>query len=206
MKTVLLGLSLDGNLVKPLTSIYGTEWRDRGYGLWTWEFVIDGSWTGKNWKTEMVCFWRHSSFWQFSFWDRTEHRNCGFSLTLRVNSNFLLNKQLFSSLKIHRFMVSWTKIPHPRKKSGKYTGLKSASVGQQKIRGISVWVRHFPPPAGPLPAAGLEWLCRYTALWCVGLPVPTSNTNPPPPPSPVDIRLRVFFYTNQTCMGRWLRN
>jgi hypothetical protein len=90
----------------------------------------------------MVCFWRHSSLWQFSFLDRTEHRNCGFSLTLRVNSNFLLNKQLFSSLKIRRFMVSWTKIPHPRKKSGKYTGLKSASVGQQKIRGISVWGAH----------------------------------------------------------------
>jgi len=109
MKTVLLGLSLDGNLVKPLTSFYGTEWRDRGYGLWTWEFVIGGSWTGKNWKTEMVCFWRHSSLWQFSFWDRTEHSNCGFSLTLHVNSNFLFNKQLFSSSKIRRFMVSWTK-------------------------------------------------------------------------------------------------
>ncbi len=34
-KPVLLGLSLAGNLVKPLLSLYGTEWRDRGYGLST---------------------------------------------------------------------------------------------------------------------------------------------------------------------------
>ncbi len=33
IKPVLLGLSLAGNLVKPLTSLYGTEWRERGYGL-----------------------------------------------------------------------------------------------------------------------------------------------------------------------------
>ncbi len=33
-KPVLLGLSLAGNLVKPLLSLYGTEWRERGYGLW----------------------------------------------------------------------------------------------------------------------------------------------------------------------------
>jgi hypothetical protein len=32
-KTALLGLSLAGNLVKPLISLYGTEWRERGYGL-----------------------------------------------------------------------------------------------------------------------------------------------------------------------------
>ena len=32
-KPVLLGLSLAGNLVKPLFSLYGTEWRERGYGL-----------------------------------------------------------------------------------------------------------------------------------------------------------------------------
>jgi hypothetical protein len=25
---------LAGNLVKPLLSLYGTEWRERGYGLW----------------------------------------------------------------------------------------------------------------------------------------------------------------------------
>jgi hypothetical protein len=32
-KPVLLGLSLvAGNLVKPLMSLYGTEWRERGYG------------------------------------------------------------------------------------------------------------------------------------------------------------------------------
>ncbi len=28
------GLSLAGNLVKPLLSLYGAEWRERGYGLW----------------------------------------------------------------------------------------------------------------------------------------------------------------------------
>jgi hypothetical protein len=33
MESVLLGLSLAGNLVKPLISLYGTEWRERGYGL-----------------------------------------------------------------------------------------------------------------------------------------------------------------------------
>ncbi len=32
-KLVLLGLSLAGNLVKPLLSLYETEWRERGYGL-----------------------------------------------------------------------------------------------------------------------------------------------------------------------------
>jgi hypothetical protein len=32
-KPVLLGLSLAGNLVKPLMSLYGTKWRERGYGL-----------------------------------------------------------------------------------------------------------------------------------------------------------------------------
>jgi hypothetical protein len=32
-KPVLLGLSLAGNLVKPLLSLYGTEWRERGSGL-----------------------------------------------------------------------------------------------------------------------------------------------------------------------------
>ncbi len=31
-KPVLLGLALAGNLVKPLMSLYGTEWRVRGYG------------------------------------------------------------------------------------------------------------------------------------------------------------------------------
>ncbi len=34
-KPVLLGLSLAGNLVKPFLSLYGTEWRERGYGLST---------------------------------------------------------------------------------------------------------------------------------------------------------------------------
>jgi hypothetical protein len=32
-KPVLLGLSLVGNLVKPLLSLYRTDWRERGYGL-----------------------------------------------------------------------------------------------------------------------------------------------------------------------------
>jgi hypothetical protein len=32
-KPVLLGLSLAGNLVKQLLSLYGTEWSERGYGL-----------------------------------------------------------------------------------------------------------------------------------------------------------------------------
>jgi hypothetical protein len=32
-KPVLLGLSLAGNPVKPFLSLYGTKWRERGYGL-----------------------------------------------------------------------------------------------------------------------------------------------------------------------------
>jgi hypothetical protein len=32
-KPVLLRLSLAGNLVKSLLSLYGTEWREPGYGL-----------------------------------------------------------------------------------------------------------------------------------------------------------------------------
>jgi hypothetical protein len=32
-KPVLLGLSLAGTLVKPILSLYGTEWRERGYGI-----------------------------------------------------------------------------------------------------------------------------------------------------------------------------
>jgi hypothetical protein len=32
-KPVLLRLSLAGNMEKPLMSLYGTEWRERGYGL-----------------------------------------------------------------------------------------------------------------------------------------------------------------------------
>jgi hypothetical protein len=35
-KLVLLGLSLAGYPVKPLLSLYGTEWRERGYGLCIW--------------------------------------------------------------------------------------------------------------------------------------------------------------------------
>jgi hypothetical protein len=33
-KPVLLKLSLAENLEKPFSSLYGTVWRDRGYGLW----------------------------------------------------------------------------------------------------------------------------------------------------------------------------
>jgi hypothetical protein len=32
-ETLRLRLSLAGNLEKPLMSLYGTEWRERGYGL-----------------------------------------------------------------------------------------------------------------------------------------------------------------------------
>ena len=32
-KQILLGLSLAGNLVNPLLSLYRNEWRERGYGL-----------------------------------------------------------------------------------------------------------------------------------------------------------------------------
>jgi hypothetical protein len=32
-KPVLLRLALAGNLDKPLISLYGTEWRERGHGL-----------------------------------------------------------------------------------------------------------------------------------------------------------------------------
>ena len=32
-RPVLLELSLAENLVKPLLSLYGTEWRERGYGF-----------------------------------------------------------------------------------------------------------------------------------------------------------------------------
>jgi hypothetical protein len=39
-KPVLLGLSLAGNLVKPLLYLYGTEWRERGYGLSTKQNII----------------------------------------------------------------------------------------------------------------------------------------------------------------------
>jgi hypothetical protein len=35
-KPVLLGLSLAGYLVKPLLSLYWTEWRELGYGLCIW--------------------------------------------------------------------------------------------------------------------------------------------------------------------------
>ncbi len=34
MNEPFIGFSYTGNLVKPLLSLYGTEWRERGYGLW----------------------------------------------------------------------------------------------------------------------------------------------------------------------------
>jgi hypothetical protein len=33
-----MGLLMAENLVKPLFSLHGTEWRERGYGLW----ILDG--------------------------------------------------------------------------------------------------------------------------------------------------------------------
>jgi hypothetical protein len=50
MPTVLLGLSLAGNLVKPLISLYGTKWRDRDYGLRNHAFAVllhQQSWKGR---------------------------------------------------------------------------------------------------------------------------------------------------------------
>ncbi len=40
-KPLRLRLSLTVNLEKPLMSLYGTEWRERGYGLW-WKIVVTG--------------------------------------------------------------------------------------------------------------------------------------------------------------------
>ncbi len=64
-KPVLLGLSLAGNLVKPLLSLYGTEWRERGYGLWSELVRAEGITTTTNtvgWAWDIVhsnvhCMW-----------------------------------------------------------------------------------------------------------------------------------------------------
>ncbi len=41
-KPVLQGLSLAGNLVKSLLFLYGTDWRERGYGLsWIMPLTIN---------------------------------------------------------------------------------------------------------------------------------------------------------------------
>jgi hypothetical protein len=39
-KPVPLGSSLAGNPVKPLMSLHGTEWRERGYPWWLWTQYI----------------------------------------------------------------------------------------------------------------------------------------------------------------------
>jgi hypothetical protein len=39
-KPFLLGLSLAGNLVKPLLNLYGTEWRGRGYELYFLQLTV----------------------------------------------------------------------------------------------------------------------------------------------------------------------
>jgi hypothetical protein len=70
-KPVLLGLSLAGNLVKPLLSLYGTEWRERGYGLG--RFQIQG---GENWilpqKINANRFFWDSHWLEIYVWDRIE--------------------------------------------------------------------------------------------------------------------------------------
>ena len=38
-----MGLSLAGNPVKPLLSLYGTEWRERCYGLSSLKSALQGS-------------------------------------------------------------------------------------------------------------------------------------------------------------------
>jgi hypothetical protein len=43
MHPVLLELSLAGNLVKPLMSLYGAEWRERGYGQLASRLRLSGS-------------------------------------------------------------------------------------------------------------------------------------------------------------------
>jgi hypothetical protein len=48
MQPVLLGRSLAGNLVKPLMSLYGTERRERGYGLCSEVFLDEDRKTMKN--------------------------------------------------------------------------------------------------------------------------------------------------------------
>jgi hypothetical protein len=40
---------LAGNLVKPLLSLYGTEWRERGYGL-SWDQANRGKKLGLVWR------------------------------------------------------------------------------------------------------------------------------------------------------------
>ncbi len=60
---VLLGLSLAGNLVKPLLSLYGTEWRERGYGLWK---VSEDQWSGGHDTTYQERLWLPDVPWRWS--------------------------------------------------------------------------------------------------------------------------------------------
>ncbi len=93
-KPVLLGLSLAGNLVKPLLSLYGTEWRERGYGLW-----MDGvdklqlkTWPmGQFFSLPQTYFYSFLVLWAFV------HVILGNPETL-YNLNFICTKE-----NIHRF-------------------------------------------------------------------------------------------------------
>jgi hypothetical protein len=51
-KPVLLRLSLAENLDEPIMSLYETEWRERGYGLW-WKVSGTGS-TSKVWRKYII--------------------------------------------------------------------------------------------------------------------------------------------------------
>jgi hypothetical protein len=92
--------------------------------------------------------------------DMTEFMNWGGRVSCPTNSflrvqlfiqgtNFLSNKQLFSSLKIRPCMISWMKCW--ARKSPAYVkiweiyGQKSACSGRQKIRELSVWGAHLLP-------------------------------------------------------------
>jgi hypothetical protein len=74
---VLLGLSLAGNLFKPLLSFYGTEWRERGYGLGRLKMQGRKNWILPKEMNANRFFW--DSHWleilsnhYFSLWDRIE--------------------------------------------------------------------------------------------------------------------------------------
>ncbi len=75
-KLVLLRLSLAGNLEKPLMSLYGTEWREHGYGLSELHEEVDYIQT--NFKTTfyapaiMEC--RLCCFSAWAFWDFSNYR------------------------------------------------------------------------------------------------------------------------------------
>ncbi len=73
-KPVLLGLSLAGNLVKPLLSFYGNEWRERGYGLWKAETTFNYcrkvkvlNWFGWNLTFQWNSLIGHSLKWRWCY-------------------------------------------------------------------------------------------------------------------------------------------